>query len=254
MRESAAPGHTWMPAPYSRLSCGLRPQRNSPGASNTRGSRLADVQCNVMRPPAGIWRPATSTGQVATRRLVTSGPCRRRISSMASGCRAGSARRVACRSACSASHWARMPTAAEIVPISPTVQLRRMLAMASAPRGWPSTVACMSEAVTSCCGPAPLARRSSSMRATMPSNCAASASSAGRSCASVAAWLRADHSVNSASRSMGQPMNAHWMRTANGSAKAATQSTSRRPCSACNSSAVMRSHTGRKASTRSCVK
>jgi hypothetical protein len=48
----------------------------------------------------------------------------------------------------------------------------------------------MSEAVTSCCGSAPLVRRSSSMRVTMPSNCAASASSAG-GCASVAAWLRA---------------------------------------------------------------
>ena len=129
------------------------------GSSKTRGSRLAATQLMVTRAPSSSLRPPISTGQVVTRRLVTSGPCRRRISSAARSAEEGSARNCACRSAWRARYSAMIPTEAAMVPISPTVQLRRMLVISSSLSARPWTVSCVSATATSVSGVAPAATR-----------------------------------------------------------------------------------------------
>ena len=102
-RARGAPTHVWMPNPKPRCSRpSARSSRNSAGASNCRGSRLAAPLCNITLVPGGM---STSPIFVATRGKRNSpwiGLSSRSVSSTKLGMRSGSARSCAWRSGRSA--------------------------------------------------------------------------------------------------------------------------------------------------------
>src|SRR5690606_23191631 len=116
------------------------------------------------------------------------------------------------------------PTDADNVPISPTVQFRKMLAISSWLNGRPQTDSSLNDVVTFDSPPAADSAGPSSRSSIKASNSNAISDIAFRSWAKVAAWFFCVQRTSRCSYLEGQPQNAHCTRAANGSEKSAIKS------------------------------